>query len=227
MTTQTTDAEYLIASKTAEEYRSKGYEVTRDASLDFFPDYNADLMVRKGGESKVIAVVNRKSLAADPRLREVAQLIESKPGWSFELILVGEPEKLDSPERVYPIDTEGVLLRLSNAEQALEGGLPEAAFLLAWSALEAAIRNLITQQGILSDGITTSGFLLDQSLSLGVLSREEYNSLTQTQKYRNAIGHGFEITEFNEELVADLIAAGRRLTAGEPDAELKMDKAVG
>ena len=203
----------MIAVKKAEEYRSKGYEVARDASLDFYPEYKADLVVRKEGESKVIAVVNRESLAANPKLREVAQLIESKPGWSFELILVGMPEKLDSPETAYPIDTEGALLRLWNAEKALEGGSPEAAFMLAWSALEAAIRDEVARQGGHNPGITTSGFLLNQSFSLGVLSREEYDNLTKIQKYRNAIVHGFAVAEFNEGLVSDLIATGRRLTA--------------
>jgi len=80
-----TDSEYLLTRKTAEEYRSNGYEVQLEASLDFFPGFQADLLVRKGDEAKVIDVKSRPSLAADPRISELARLIESKPGWSFEL----------------------------------------------------------------------------------------------------------------------------------------------
>ena len=92
------NAEHLLARKTAEEYRSKGYEVTLDAPLDFFPGYRADLLARKAGEVTVIEVKSRSSLAADSRIRELARVVDAKPGWSFELLLVAEPEKLDSPE---------------------------------------------------------------------------------------------------------------------------------
>ena len=93
----TTDSEYLLTQKTAEEYRSNGYEVQLEAFLDFFPNFRADLLVRKGDEVKVIEVKSRPSLAADPRVSELAKLIESKPGWSFELVLVGEPGKSGLP----------------------------------------------------------------------------------------------------------------------------------
>ena len=92
-----TTSEYLLTPKTAEEYRSRGYEVLLEASLDFLPGFRADLLVRKGDEVKVIEVKSRPSLAADPKISELARIIESKPGWTFELLLVSEPEKLDSP----------------------------------------------------------------------------------------------------------------------------------
>ena len=93
-----TDTEYLLTRKTAEEYRNKGYEVLFEAPLDLLPGFRADLLARKGDEVRVIVVKSRSSLAADPRIGELARLIDSKPGWSFELVLVSEPEKLDSPE---------------------------------------------------------------------------------------------------------------------------------
>ena len=92
-----TDSEYMLTRKTAEDYRNRGYEVLMDVPLDLLPGFSADLLVRKGDEVRVIEVKSRPSLAADPRVREVAQLIDSKPGWCFDLLLVGEPEKLDSP----------------------------------------------------------------------------------------------------------------------------------
>ena len=64
------NTEYLLTLKTAEEYRSKGYEVLRDAALDFLPGYRADLLVKKGDEVKVIEVKTRSSLAADPKIAQ-------------------------------------------------------------------------------------------------------------------------------------------------------------
>ena len=41
-----TRSEYLLAQKTAEEYRSRGYEVLLEAPLDFLPGRRADLLAQ-------------------------------------------------------------------------------------------------------------------------------------------------------------------------------------
>ena len=139
-------AAHLLTRKTAEEYRRKGYEVVLDAPLDFLPGFYADLVVRKHDEVKVIEIKSRSSLAANPRITELAQAVDSRPGWSFELLLVAEPEKLDSPEGARSFDRERVLQRLDEAEKSLASGLSEAALVLAWSACEAAARVLVAEQ---------------------------------------------------------------------------------
>ena len=213
MVRNATDAEYLLTRKTAEEYRSKGYEVLFEAPLDFLPGFSADLLVRKGDEVRVIEVKSRPSLAADPKISELARLIDSKPGWSFELVLVSEPERLDSPEGARSFKSEKIMQRIGEAERSLEAGLPEAAFLLAWSALEAATRILIAAQGVSDTRITSPRFVLDQAVFRGAISRDEYNSLIRMLEYRNAIAHGFGIDGFNDNMVRDLIETVKRITA--------------
>lgn len=200
-----TDTEYLLAHKTAEEYRSKGYEVFEDQPLDFLPGFRADLIVRKDDETKVIEVKSRSSLSADPKISELARIIDLMPGWSFDLVLVGEPEKVDSPDGSQTFGSKRITYRIEEAEKALGAGFPEAAFVLAWSACEAAARFLVAAEGVSSTGITTSGYVLDQAVYRGVISRSEYEDLTDMQKYRNAIVHGFSIEEFSSELVTELI----------------------
>ena len=182
MVRDATDTEYLLTRKTAEEYRSKGYEVLLEAPLDFMPGFRADLLVRKGDEARVIEVKSRPSLAADPKIRELARLIESMPGWTFELVLVGEPEKVDSPEGARAFESAGILQRIEEAERSLQAELPEAAFLLAWSASEAVIRELLTAQGVSSKSITSPGYVLDQGIYHGVISRNDYDALTRMRK---------------------------------------------
>ena len=125
--------------------------------------------------------------------------------------MVGEPEKLDSPEGAQSFEDENILRRIEEAEKALESGLSEAAFLLAWSACEAAIRELLTLQGIANSDITKPGYVLDQSLFHGIIPSEEYQHLTDMQKYRNAIVHGFSVSDFSDDLVTELIDTVRRL----------------
>ena len=211
MVKDATDSEYLLTRKTAEDYRSKGYEVLLEAPLDFMPGFRADLLVRKGDEARVIEVKSRPSLAADPKIGELARIIESMPGWTFELVLVGEPEKVDSPEGARSFESEKIVQRIKEAEQSREAGLPEAAFLLAWSASEAVIRVLLAAQGFSSTSITSPGYVLDQGVYHGVISRDDYDALTRMRKYRNAIVHGFGTDDFNDVLVAELIAIIRRI----------------
>jgi len=212
---EVTDPEYLLAQKTAEEYRSQGYEVEQGAPLEFLPGFQADLLVQKDDETKVVAVKARQSLAADPRVAEVARLLESKPGWSFELLLVSEPERVDSPEGISSFDGESIVKRLQEAEQSLLVGLPEAAFLLAWSALEATMRSLVEAQGVPVTHITSPRFLLDQATFHGLISRDEYDELNRKLKYRNVIVHGFDTDGFDDELVVDLIDIARRIATTE------------
>ena len=96
-----------FANKTAAEYRSRGYEVFQEEPLDFLPGFQADLLVRKDGETKVIAVQTRTSLVMKPGILELAEALSSKPDWSFELLLVGEPERLDAPAGARPLRRTG------------------------------------------------------------------------------------------------------------------------
>ncbi len=210
MVRDATDSEYLLTLKTAEEYRSRGYEVLLEAPLEFMPGFTADLLARKGDETRVVEVRARPSLAADPKIGELARLLESKPGWTFELVLVSEPEKLDSPEGARSFEVGKIQQRIEEAE-SLQAKLPEAAFLLAWSASEAVIRELLTAQGVSSASITSPGYVLDQGIYHGVISRDDYDALTRFRKYRNAIVHGFVMDDFSDELVTALIAAVRRI----------------
>ncbi len=203
--------------KKAAEYRSRGYEVEENCPLDFLPGFRADLVVRKNGEAKVIEVRFRTSLAGSPQIEELARILHDKPGWSFELMLVGEPERLDSPEGVQSFAREEILQRLDETKKALDHGLSEAAFLLVWSAFEAATRELIAAEGVSIARVTKTGHVLDQAVHHGVISREDYGYLADMRRYRNAIAHGFEVNDFSDDKVTELIAVVLRLLDSEPE----------
>ena len=205
--------ESMLVRKTAEEYRDKGYEVSGEILLDFLPGFCADLVARKGDEVIVIEVKSRASLATNPGISELARIIDSKPGWSFELILVGEPEKLEAPAGSQALEGENILGRIEEAEKLLEAEHSEAALLLAWSAWEAATRQLIAVEGVPVNDITSPGHVFDQATFLGLISREEYHKFKELQKYRNAIVHGFSHAEIGKELTAELIETVRKMVA--------------
>ncbi len=209
--------ERKFIDKTAARYRSRGYDVEENCPLDFLPGFRADLVARKEGDVRVIEVKSRTSLAATPKLNELAEILYDKPGWSYDLLFVGEPEKLESPTGAEPFDEKDIRRRLAEAETVHKLGSDEAAFLLAWSACEAATRNLIEKDGISIKRVTTAAYVLDMAVMNGIISRKVYDHLIDMMKYRNAIAHGFEVNGFSDEKVTELIEVVRNLLDSEPE----------
>ena len=219
-----TNAEYIMIHRTAEEYRKRGYEVIIQTELDFLPGFQADLVVRKGAEVRVIEVKTRSSLAALPMLRELIQIIDSKPGWKFELVLVGEPDKLDSPHGVRSFDDKGVLTRLSEADRAIKAGLFEGALLIAWSALESAIRVQLEHHIELDNDVHLSKNILDPAVYYGIISGGDHRLLTDIRKYRDAIAHGLTFEALDHDLVTNLIRAVRDIVSNSEAIEGEHDE---
>jgi hypothetical protein len=210
----TTPLERQRARTLAEEYRSRGYEVIEAPSPEQLPDflagYHPDLLIRKGDETVVVEVKSRSSLGKDPQIRELARLLGSKPNWNFELVVVREEEQLSAPEGTHPFGREDILRGIEATERLLETGFAEAALVLAWTTAEATVRLLTATEGIELDR-HTSLYVLKQAVIHGVISRDEYNFLTNVMKYRNALVHGFKTVDFDPALVEELISTTKRL----------------
>jgi REase_AHJR-like protein len=209
-----TTLERQRARAIAEEYRSRGYEVieapTPEQLPDFISGYDPALLIRKGKEAIVVEVKSRSSLAKDSRIRDLARLLQTKPNWNFELVVVGEEENVSPPEGARPFEREDILRGIEEAERLFESGFSEAALLLAWSTLEATLRVLAEEEGLSLDRLTPTN-ILKQVVIHGVISRNDYSFLMNVMKYRNALAHGFKTTEFDSALIRDLIITTKRL----------------
>lgn len=205
MVSATTGTEYVLASEVAEEYRRKGYEVAREVALDFLPGFHADLIARKDGEVRIIEVKTRSSLAANPQIGEMARIVDERRGWTFELRLVGEPHRPEIPKDGQPSKATDINERIDEAKRALAAGLPGAALLLAWSAVEASARKAVVAEGIAEERVAAGGNALDQAVFLGIISRDDYRHLNEVRRQRNALAHGFDVADVDEETVSDLI----------------------
>lgn len=198
----------------AEEYRRRGYEVieapSREQLPDFLASYQPDLLIRKGQESIVVAVKSRTALTKDPHIRELARLLRTKPNWNFELVVAGEEEQWRVPEGARPFAREDILSNVEAAEHLLEAGFSEAALLLAWSAVEAAVRLLTEEEHIVLD-CHTPIYILKQAVMHGVISRDEYRVLTKIMEYRNALIHGFQPSHFEPTHITELTSTTKRL----------------
>jgi hypothetical protein len=141
-----TSRERQRARAIAAEYRGKGYEVIEQPLPEELPKFLAgycpDLLVRRGDEAIIVEVKSRSSLTKDPRIRELARLVQAELHWNFELVVVGEEEQLNAPEGAAPFERDDILRSIEVAECLLASGFSEAALPLAWSTLEATVRLL-------------------------------------------------------------------------------------
>jgi hypothetical protein len=198
----------------AEEYRGRGYEVIEEPSPEQLPDflagYHPDLLIRRGDDAIIVEVKSRSSLAKNPQIRELARLLQTKPHWNFELVVVGEGEQFSAPEGARPFERDDILRGIEAAERLVASGFSEAALLQAWSTLEATVRLLSEEEGVVLERLNPLS-ILTQATSNGVISRDDYSFLTKVMKFRNALAHGFQTLDFDPALVTELINITKRL----------------
>lgn len=213
MISETTIKERQLASIVADEYRSKGYEVTPEASVHFMPGFRADLVARKGDEVRVVEVKTRASLKHSPQIVKLAEAVKTQPGWHFDLILVGDGEKVELPDApVAPLDAAAIARRLTFAETALAGAAPESALLIAWSALEGVLRGRLTTDAIVPERTIAPADVFKQAVFHGVITGDDYANWNDLRPQRNAIAHGFSV-KVSPATAASLIADVRRIAA--------------
>ena len=218
MISETTINERRYAEIVADEYRRRGYDVTQDAPLDFLPGVSVDLLARRGDEARVIEVKARASLAASPHARWLAGVVNAKPGWTFDLVLVGDTAKVDTPAgKTAPLTAPEIARRLKDAETALANEAPESAFLTAWSAGEALLRVLLADAGVPPERLVAPTDVFSQAVFHGIISRECYSHFTELRKCRNAILHGFGVHDFDNATAASLIAVVNDILVSPPD----------
>src|SRR5262249_6080288 len=172
-------------------------------------------LIHKGHEALVVVVRSRSALAHDPHVRELARVVQARPDWHFELVVVGEEEPVRAPAGARPFTRTEIVRGLAEAERLLETGFAEAALLRAWSASEATVRLLTEEEGIVLDRFTPQA-ILKEAVMHGVIAREEYHFLTRVLLYRNAVSHGFTTQDFAPNLVEELLSMTKQMLQATP-----------
>jgi len=80
----------------------------------------------------------------------------------------------------------------------------DAAILLAWSAIEAAMRLVAKRESIELEN-DQPAFLLKKLFSLGLLSREDFGLFQEGMRFRSLIVHGYRSPRPEREFVSRLL----------------------
>jgi hypothetical protein len=183
--------EHEALEKAADQYRKEGYAVTvRPGRADlpsFLTDVGVDLLARKGTESVAVQVKRRDELYDVKSLAGAAA--PAPPGWRYDLVVVPVNGADDVPPELPRPDADHVKALLTESERLLDFGSPRAAFLIAWSAAEAVLREASRREGLGAETAAPRP-MLDALYSNGVLSREEFDHLKACLDVRNRLVHG-------------------------------------
>ena len=205
-------SDYYWAKKTADEYRARGYEVILEATVDFLPGFRADIVARKDDDKRIVEVKRRSSRRADSRMNELARIIETQPGWSFDVVLIPESLQLVAPDGSRPIGVEAALHQLSAADRLLEAGYPESALLVAWAACEAVLRAQLQEETGTDDDMSLTSQLMDSVTMYGIISHEDRNYLKGLQALRNAVAHGYSHADVEDDVTLGLTEFVRNIS---------------
>ena len=199
----------------ADRYRKHGYRVVEEPEVgqlpDFLQEFKPDLLAENGAESVIVEVQAYGQVVRNPKLERLAESVERHPGWRFELIIsnpsaasVSELPTADSKQST--IGVAEIEDRIGSSQHLATAGDSQAAVILLWSALEAAIRTGLER--IPASFINNAPVaILKQGIAYGLMDPEDYEVLSQLLPVRNAAAHGFAGV-----VNANLLDASTRIT---------------
>jgi hypothetical protein len=109
---------------------------------------------------------------------------------------------------------------LDEAEQVNRIGANRSALLMAWAALEAALRRTASQAGVLGKIGMQPSSLLRELFAAGELTAEEHSMLEELRQIRTASAHGLAPERLDPDQISKLTGTANRLleslTSGAP-----------
>ncbi|OUL35869.1 hypothetical protein [Nostoc sp. 106C] len=197
----------------AREYKKKGYQVllhpSRSELPDFLSSFSLDMIAINDQENVVVEVKSKPTLTKSSYLTPLAKAVNNQPGWRFELVVTNPVKSAVVEGNAQILLTSEIKERIRLVRE-LSGKEQAAALILAWSAIEAALRLVGQEQG-LELAKKPSLLIIKELYSLGVISQEDYQILDEGLQSRNLIVHGFRETKPTPTLVNDLIGTIEKL----------------
>ncbi len=187
----------LELGRLAEQYKKRGYDVvvrpTPEQLPDFAREFTVELLGKRGGEGVLVAAKkNRDELALDQRLSENVEMTARKPGWRFDLAILGEnppsTQEIHDARELLPEEIDKVF---QEATKMVGLGFFDPALVIAWGGFEAAMRQRLRALGERVGWGSDSKSIIPELYSSGVLDREEFRKVETLSGFRNQIVHGY------------------------------------
>lgn len=182
-------------AKVAADLQARGFEVFIDPAPGRFelPDFVRPDLVAVRNDERVAVEVKVPQGLADPQLARMAEVLNELAGWRFEVVVVNPIADQPSAPPATSIQAPLVEKRAEEALALMEDGHAEAALLVAWSALEGALRLREERKGTPQPHARPAG--IKELYSLGLLTASQYELLEHAGRQRSRIAHGYAVAE--------------------------------
>ncbi len=200
----------------ADRYRSQGYKVIVNPGPTDLPSFAKDFKVeivafRPDGNVLASAKGSTLEFERDQNLSRYAEVIENQHGWRYDVFVLGPPPDTAERQDIADAPEEQIYKALDNAVRLYHEGFGPSAVVMAWAALEAAMRLRLRSLGTKAEWGTSPRSTLNELISLGVLSHSDFRDLEELYRLRNIIVHGFSTPEIGADTVPFLASTARRL----------------
>lgn len=170
---------------------AEGYTVIYQPARDLIPfdlgPYRPDLLAMKPGDNLIVEVKGSARTTTIDRLRDVAEEVARHPGWRLVLFTGTDAEGSGT----LPLLTWGDLrFKVQEGERLLSSRAEDAAFLLLWTCLEAAMRLRAREVNLPVERFPSST-LIRQLYSHGEISMDQLDQALVQLDTRNKAVHGF------------------------------------
>ena len=136
-------------------------------------------------------VKTRENLEREDDLVELSKRLEGNKDWHLELVVIN-PRKLHSEKKGgrAAITWDEITNKANEANELLAQGYKDAALLLAWIAVEGAMRQIAQDEQLASRSRSTSELI--KSLAVyGLITKNDYKNIESAFQARNEIAHGY------------------------------------
>ena len=200
----------------ARDYKNKGYEVVIEPSSSVLPDFllnfQPDLVALSENDNVVVEVKSSDSRTDFKKLEGLANTVNSKENWRFELVFTNPRNRLKFESELVIIDLGKIRNRINECKSLINSGNLDSAFLLGWSTFEASIRLRLSSLNEREVDIKRPPLHLIKNLfSYGIINQNLLRKIEVLNQVRNKLIHGFE-ARIEKENVVDLLEITEKLS---------------
>jgi uncharacterized protein YutE (UPF0331/DUF86 family) len=183
------EAEWQFLETLRSRYETEGFTFTikpdRTQLPSFLGSYAPDALARKPGLNVAIEVKRYQSQAAQGKLQEIRRLFDGHADWRFNVVFAGA-ESLQSVA-IPPAHPEMIRERMREVSVLNDNGHRQAAFIMAWSLLEAALHLF---DGEATSHTRTPGTLVQTLAMNGYIEPDLERRMRSLIELRNRVVHG-------------------------------------
>ncbi len=139
--TRSHEAQFLEGLRARYQDQGFTFQIAPEADdlPDFLGSYVPDAIAKKPGLTVAIEMKNHNTSTAQDSLQRIRKLFDGHPDWRFDVVFMGESptQRLTIP----PASPAVLRVRIDEVRKMTGQGQNRAAFVMAWSLLEAALHS--------------------------------------------------------------------------------------